>query len=81
MISSNQVIKIDNKEQFKNFYSFMRSYKNGITFEEWDKKYGISKYPVYLGLLNSVTFGSSLGMTSNIDDKEIISVEEANKLI
>jgi len=63
--NSNQVVRIENKEQFDEIYHVFRSAKNGIPLEKWIKEIngGYPKFPIYLEHANSL-LGSSIGFTS-----------------
>lgn len=59
-----QCVLIENEEQYKLYFSQMRSGKTGISFEDWKETYGYTlKFPCYLEHCISVTRGHSLGRT------------------
>lgn len=63
--NSDQVVKIENKEQFDQIYHVLRSAQNGICLEKWLEEIsgGYPKFPIYLEHSNS-GFGPSIGFTS-----------------
>ena len=77
--NNNQVVKIENKEQFDEIYHCFRSAQMGISLEEYIAKYGYPEFPIYLEHMYSVYMGAIIGMTWEPFNKqyEILSFEDA----
>lgn len=70
--SPNEYVKIENKEQFKKIYPFLRSYtKYGVEYEYWIKERGMPSFPLYLEYAQNVT-DTTIGYTWFPDDERKI---------
>lgn len=70
-IADNEVVQINNKQEFEQVYENLRSARH-MDCEEWFRDYGIPNFPIYLEGLHSVTRGYSIGFRTDEPENLLI---------
>lgn len=55
--NENQCVKINNEEEFRSSYPFLRSAKNGQSFEVWLSVNKLPNFPIYLEHAGNIGIG------------------------
>lgn len=75
-IADNEVVEINNKQEFEIIYENLRS-ASSMTCEEWLRDYGLPNFPIWLQCVYSVTRGYSIGfITSEPENVMILTLKD-----
>lgn len=83
--NTNQCVQVNNEQEFNKIYPYLKSYKQGVSLEEWINNIngGYPSFPMFLEHATSVTRGSFIIFTNEPkntwtnEDYEILSVRVA----